>query len=93
MPLSDQEKRVLDEIERGLLDDDRRLADAMRRGPGRSRSRLLPLAALACMFIGLGGLVYGLAAAHGVFAVAGFVLLVCGLWGGIRLLGRRSNAV
>jgi predicted exporter len=91
MPLSDHEKRLLDEIEQTLLLDDPTLASSLRSARPLARVQTFVLASIGLLLAGTGLLVAALRL-HGVavtlFGVAGFVLVVAGVDFGLRAVTR-----
>jgi hypothetical protein len=91
MPLSDHEKRLLDEIEQTLRTDDPTLASSLRSARPLPRTRTFVAAAITLLIAGIVLLVAGLQL-HGVavtiLGVAGFVLVVAGADFGLRALAR-----
>jgi hypothetical protein len=79
MPLSEQEMRLLDEIEQALINDDPTFASSIGSGRSRSRSRIAPAMYAVGILLGIGCVVCGLIAASGIGAAAaviGFILIV-----------------
>ena len=81
MPLSDHERRQLEQIEQALRADDPRFADAVAAASPRVHYRRRIIAAALGFLIGVGLLLAGVVINVIVIAVAGFVvMLVCSLW-------------
>ncbi len=81
MPLSDHERRQLEQIEQALRADDPRFADAVAAADPRVHYRRRVMAAAVGFVIGVGLLLAGVVINVIVIAVAGFVvMLVCSLW-------------
>ncbi len=77
MPLSEQEQRLLDEMERHLMGRDADVVSAD--GSGRALSyRNIVLGSLLVL-VGLGGLIGGLSTQVVVIGVIGFVVMVAGV--------------
>ncbi|WP_417562822.1 DUF3040 domain-containing protein [Microbacterium sp.] len=77
MPLSEQEQRLLDEMERHLMNND---ADIVRApGDGRTLSYRNIVYGTVLVLIGLGGLIAGVALPQLVIGVIGFVLMLGGV--------------
>jgi hypothetical protein len=90
VPLSDYERRVLDEIEQNLIMDDPRFVASI----SPRISRIPPLAWATSVLVGLGFVVLGLIAAGGVgvtFAVVGFMLIVGSSWAAVRACRDRRS--
>jgi len=91
MPLSDHEKRLLDEIEQTLLIDDPTLASSLRSARPLPRARTLFASSIALLASGATLLITGLLL-HGVavtvLGVASFVLIVAGTDVGLRTATR-----
>ena len=78
MPLSEHEQRLLEQIERALVDDDPKFASTVRTGDRRQKARRkLQLGALLVL-LGLGGLIGGVAVPSVVLGVLGFVVMFGG---------------
>ena len=73
MPLSEHEKRLLDEIEQTLRTDDPALASSLRSARPPTRTHTLVLAAIIALLAGIGLLIAALQL-HGTSAAAGGVL-------------------
>jgi hypothetical protein len=95
MPLSEHEKRLLDEIEQTLLIDDPALASSLRTARPQTRARTYIALAFVSLSIGFAMLISGLRL-HGfvatILGVAGFVLIVAGTDAAIRV-GQRARAL
>lgn len=74
MPLSDHEKRLLDEIEQTLLVDDPALASSLRSARPQARTRTF-------VALALGGLVLGVALLIAALRVRGVVMPILGVLG------------
>ena len=77
MPLSEQEQRLLDEMERQLLHSDADVVGAPGSGRGLSYRRIVYGTVL--VLLGLGGLVAGVALPMIVVGVIGFVVMLGGV--------------
>lgn len=77
MPLSEQEQRMLDEMERHLLSNDADVVSAPRDGRAISYRNIV-YGALAVL-LGLGGLIVGVALQLVVVGVIGFALMLGGV--------------
>ncbi|MCU1606320.1 MAG: putative transrane protein, partial [Modestobacter sp.] len=81
MPLSEHEQRLLEQIERALVDDDPKFASTVRTGDRRQKARRkLQLGALLVL-VGLAGLIGGVAVPLVVLGVVGFLVM----FGGVAL--------
>ena len=81
MPLSEHERRQLEQIEQALRADDPRFADAVRAADPRVHYKRRVIEAALGFFIGLGLLLAGVAIKVILISVAGFVvMLACSLW-------------
>jgi len=78
MPLSDHEKRMLQEMEAALLTEDPRLFSALS-GTGPSPKRTRVVAALALILLGIAVLFTGLVAKLTPVGVLGFVIALTGI--------------
>ncbi|MEZ3160890.1 DUF3040 domain-containing protein [Microbacterium sp. BWT-B31] len=77
MPLSEQEQRLLDEMERHLMHND---ADVVRaRGEGRTLSYRNIVLGTVLVLIGLGGLIVGVSVPLIVVGVIGFIAMLGGV--------------
>jgi hypothetical protein len=80
MPLSDEERKVLDALEQDLATDDPRLAQELSSGAVQNRFRPRTyFAAIACL-IGVVLLISGIAAQAIVVGVGGFLLMGTGTY-------------
>jgi hypothetical protein len=81
VPLSEHERRQLEQIEQALRADDPRFADAVAAADPRVRYKRRVIAAAAGFVIGVGLLLAGVVINVIAVAVAGFVvMLACSLW-------------
>ncbi len=81
MPLSEHEKRQLEQIEQALRADDPRLANAVHATDPRVHYRRRVIAAALGFLIGVGLLLAGVVINVTLIAVAGFlVMLTCSMW-------------
>ena len=87
MPLSDRERKQLEELESGLAADDPRLAEELSSGSvGMRFGRRTYLGAIACLF-GLVLLIVGVSTQIIVIGVGGFLLMGAGTY---LLVDKRS---
>ena len=90
MPLSDREKRLLEEMEAALLTEDPRLVSALSAGPvSLSRNRILIGAGL--LLLGLVTLFGGLVSKVTPVGVLGFLIALGGVISAISSLSPRSG--
>ena len=81
MPLSEHERRQLEQIERALRADDPQFADAVAAADPRVHYKRRIIAAALGLVIGVGLLLAGVVINVIAVAVAGFgVMLACSLW-------------
>jgi hypothetical protein len=81
VPLSEHERRQLEQIEQALRDDDPRFAHAVRAADPRVRYRRRIIAAALGFVAGVGLLLAGVVINVILIAVAGFVvMLACSMW-------------
>jgi Protein of unknown function (DUF3040) len=81
MPLSEHERRQLEQIEQGLRADDPRFADAVHAADPRMRYRRRVIAAAFGFVIGVGLLLAGVVIKVILVSVAGFaVMFACSMW-------------
>jgi len=89
MPLSEHEQRILDELERSLARDDKRLAQVFRQPTGRSYGRIVLVA--AGILAGIVVLLLGALQEATWLGVLGFVLMFAALAWGVS--GRRTSSI
>lgn len=95
MPLSEHERRVLDEIERALTSDDPAFASSIGAGQSQERRRIRWVVSAVGASLGFGLVVLGLVLANGIGdagAAVGFVLIVVSCWAAIRAWRDRRSA-
>jgi hypothetical protein len=90
MPLSEQEQRLLDEMERQLLHSDADVVGAPGSGRGLSYRRIVYGTVL--VLLGLGGLIAGVALPMIVVGVIGFVVMLGGVVLAVTPNGRKEPA-
>jgi hypothetical protein len=88
MPLSEQEQRLLDEMERQLLHSDADVVGAPGSGRGLSYRRIVYGSVL--VLLGLGGLVAGVALPMIAVGVIGFVVMLGGVVLAVTPNGRKE---
>ncbi|HYP74196.1 MAG TPA: DUF3040 domain-containing protein [Microbacterium sp.] len=77
MPLSEQEQRLLDEMERHLMNKDADVVSAPREGQSLSYRNIVYGTVL--VFLGLGGLIVGVSTGLIVVGVIAFLVMVAGV--------------
>ncbi|MGY1618081.1 DUF3040 domain-containing protein [Geodermatophilus sp. SYSU D00691] len=93
MPLSEHEQRLLEQIERALVDDDPKFASSVRSGDRRVKARRkLQLGALLVL-VGLAGLIGGAVAGSVWLGVAGFLVMFGGAALGVLNYKSATGAV
>ena len=93
MPLSEHEQKLLEQIERALVDDDPKFASTVRTGDRRQKARRsLQLGALM-LIVGLGGLVGGVAIPSVPLGVLAFIVMFAGLSLGLLNYKAATGAV
>ena len=97
MPLSEHERRQLEQIEAALRAGDPRFAQAVRAADPRVHYRRRVIAAVLGLLAGVGLLLAGVVVNVVLVAVAGFVvMLACGVWAVTsyrRMTGRTTGRV
>jgi hypothetical protein len=79
VPLSDNEQRLLEQMERALYAEDPKFASTMRGAARRSSSVRRLMIGIAGLALGLVLLVVGVAQAQGLLSVAGFICMLAGV--------------
>jgi hypothetical protein len=93
VPLSEHEQRLLEQIERALVDDDPKFASTVRSGDRRLKARRrLQLGALAIV-VGLAVVVIGAVVSSVLLGVLGFLLSFAGLALGVFNYRTATGAV
>ena len=91
MPLSDREKRLLDEMEAALLTEDPRLVSALSATPtSPSRNRIMVGAGL--LLVGLATLFGGLIAQITPIGILGFIIALTGVISAISSISPQARA-
>src|SRR3954453_2293666 len=75
VPLSEHEQRLLEQIERALVDDDPKFASSVRSGDRRLKARRKLQLGIVLVVVGLAVLVGGAVAHSGVLRVVGFLVM------------------
>ncbi len=76
MPLSDEEQRLLQQMEQALADEDPKFASTLRGSSLRARLRRTVIASAACFVAGVAVLMFGVILPMTAVSVAGFVLML-----------------
>jgi DUF3040 family protein len=93
VPLSEHEQRLLEQIERALVDDDPKFASTVRTGDRRQKARRkLQLGALLIL-VGLAALVGGVAVPSVPLGVVGFLVMFGGLALGVLNYKAATGAI
>lgn len=90
MPLSDEEQRLLEQMERALAAEDPKFASALRGGSLRSRSRRRAIAGAAGFLLGVVLLMVGVIIPQTVVSVLGFVIMVFAAYVTVNAVRRAS---
>ena len=93
MPLSEHEQRLLEQIERALVDDDPKFASSVRTGDRRLKSRRKLQLGAALVVIGLAVLVGGAVAPSVPLGVFGFLIAFAGVTLGVLNYKAATGAV
>ena len=88
VPLSEHEQRLLEQIERSLVDEDPKFASAVRSGSRRSAARRRVLLGVGLVVVGLALMVVGVAIPSTALGVVGAVVMFAG--GGLGVLNYRA---
>ena len=93
MPLSEEELRLLEQMERALVEEDPKLASTLRGTTLRSAARRRAIAAGACFIIGIVVLMTGVISEYPAVGIAGFVIMLASATFGLaQLRGQRGSA-
>ena len=76
MPLSEEELRLLEQMERALVEEDPKLASTLRGTAFRRSARRRAIAAGVCFVIGVAVLMTGAVAQQPVVGIVGFVIML-----------------
>jgi hypothetical protein len=91
VPLSEEELRLLEQMERALVEEDPKLASTLRGTTLRSAARRRAIAAGACFVIGIVVLMTGVISELTAVGIAGFVIMLASATLGLaQLRGQRS---
>lgn len=80
MPLSEEEQRLLEQLEQALAAEDPRLASTLRGSKLRARARRIVILASLGFVVGVAVLMTGVIAASTPLGVVGFALMVAGAY-------------
>ena len=93
MPLSEHEQRLLEQIERALVDDDPKFASTVRTGDRRQKARRKLQAGVALVVVGLAALIGGAVLPQVLLGVLGFLVMFGGAVLGILNYKAATGAV
>ena len=93
MPLSEHEQRLLEQIERALVDDDPKFASSVRTGDRRLKARRKLQIGIALVVVGLAVLVGGAVAPSVPLGVLGFLVMFGGAALGVLNYRSATGAV
>ncbi len=92
MPLSDHEQRLLDQMERALYAEDPKFATSMRNPRTVAGDKRRIALGVLLFFVGVGGLLAGVATKLVPIGAVGFLAMVGGLWLSVGALVSAANA-
>jgi hypothetical protein len=93
VPLSEHEQRLLEQIERALVDDDPKFASSVRTGDRRLKARRRLQIGAALVVVGFAVMVGGAVTGHVVLGVIGFLVAFGGLTLGVLNYKAATGAV
>jgi Protein of unknown function (DUF3040) len=93
VPLSEHEQRLLEQIERALVDDDPKFASSVRTGDRRLKARRRIQLGAVLVVAGLGVLILGPVLHSVILGVAGFLLMFAGVALGVLNYKLATGAV
>jgi hypothetical protein len=93
VPLSEHEQRLLEQIERALVDDDPKFASTVRTGDRRLRARRKLQLGAALVVAGLGVLILGAVLHSVILGVVGFLIMFSGAALGVLNYKTATGAV
>ena len=91
MPLSEEELRLLEQMERALVEEDPKLASTLRGTTLRSAARRRAIAAGALFVVGVVVLMTGVISELPVVGIAGFVIMLASVFVFMRAMRRRAT--
>ena len=92
MPLSEEELRLLEQMERALVEEDPKLASTLRGTTLRSAARRRAIAAGACFVIGIVVLMTGVISELTAVGIAGFVIMLASATFGLAQFRAQRSA-
>jgi hypothetical protein len=93
VPLSEHEQRLLEQIERALVDDDPKFASTVRTGDRRQKARRKLQAGIGLVVVGLAALIGGAVLPQVLLGVLGFLVMFGGAVLGILNYKAATGAV
>lgn len=93
MPLSEEELRALEQLERALIEDDPKLASTLRGTRLRSSARRNAIIAGVVFVLGIGVLMAGAVLQQAVIGVIGFVVMLASATIGVTALRSRNTGI
>jgi hypothetical protein len=93
VPLSEHEQRLLEQIERALVDDDPKFASSVRTGDRRLKARRRLHLGIALVVVGLAVMVGGVVAQSVIIGVLGAVIAFAGVGLGVLNYKTATGAV
>lgn len=91
MPLSEEEQRMLEQLEQALAAEDPKFASALRGSSARSHHRRVALGSAAMFVLGIVLLMTGVIMPQTIVSVAGFVLMLGGAYFGLTAWRRSTQ--
>lgn len=91
MPLSEEEQRMLEQLEQALAAEDPKFASTLRGSSARSRHRRMAYGSAAVFVLGIVLLMTGVIMPQTVVSVAGFVLMLGGAYFGLTAWRRSTQ--
>jgi Protein of unknown function (DUF3040) len=93
VPLSEHEQRLLEQIERALVDDDPKFASTVRTGDRRQKARRKAWGGIGLILVGMVGLIGGVAVPSVLLGVAAFLVMFGGLTLGVLNYKTATGAI
>lgn len=93
MPLSEEELRALEQLERALIEDDPKLASTLRGTRLRSSARRNAILAGVAFLVGVGVLMAGAVLQQAIVGVIGFVVMLASATIGVTALRSRNTGI
>ena len=91
MPLSEEEQRMLEQLEQALAAEDPKFASTLRGSSARARHRRVAFLSAAVFVVGIVLLMTGVIVPQTIVSVAGFVLMLGGAYFGITAWRRSTQ--